>query len=86
MFADYECQNEKCKEITVFRKKYGKDFPKTVKCEKCKGKAKRQYSKFTMSVGGFDSLGIYHPAALSPMNKVFVGGRIAGVESEDSNY
>lgn len=80
MFSDYRC--EKCNEITSFRKKFGKDFPKTVKCEKCKSKAKRQYSKFTMSVGGFDSLGIYHPAALSPMNKVYGGyGRIEGVET-----
>ena len=48
-----------------------------------KQKAKRVYSKFIMSVGGFDSIGVYHPAALSPMNKVFTGGRISGVESKD---
>ena len=81
MFSDYQCK--KCNEITVYRKPHGEDFPQTVKCEKCKGEANRQYSKFTMAVGGFDSIGVYHPASLSPMNKVFKGGRIAGVESED---
>lgn len=82
MFADYECQNKECKEITCFRKKFGKDFPKTIKCEKCKSKAKRLYSSSVISIGGFDSIGNYVPSPLTPLNKVYGGfGRIAGVET-----
>ena len=83
MFADYKCENKECNEITVFRKKYGKNFPKTVKCEKCKSKAKRQYSSPKISIAhGDDGLGNYQSSRFTPLNKIYGGyGRIAGVET-----
>jgi hypothetical protein len=37
---DYIC---KCGHTTEFNKEYGKDFPKTIPCEKCGGDARRRY-------------------------------------------
>lgn len=47
MVGHYKCT---CENIIVFKKKIGKDFPKTKKCDKCGKRAKRDYSEVNLIV------------------------------------
>lgn len=38
MVAEYKC---KCNNTIEYKKKYGKDFPKTIKCNKCGKRARK---------------------------------------------
>ena len=47
MIGNYKCE---CGNKIEFNKKYGKDFPKTKKCNKCGKRAKRDISDYNFSV------------------------------------
>lgn len=80
MFRDYKCKN--CNEVKLHGKKYGKGWPESIKCPKCKGKMVKQFSPPVISISeGHDGI-VYHPASLTPMNQIpGVAGVLGGVET-----